>query len=178
MTLAYISDHYRCRGAVSIISSLLSVIGFAMFLGRFDSMMMDMELTAILGSNNRHVQYGSLFFSISGVYSAAGALSTWITNNAAPHTRRATTVAIAFIMTNSGGILATWLLGELSPPPKYKMATTTLLIFSALMVVLSAVNVMYLAYQNKKKRAIRATISRWDEKPGLGDRSAWFEYNL
>ena len=33
MVLAYISDHFRCRGLVSIVSGLLGVIGFAMFLG-------------------------------------------------------------------------------------------------------------------------------------------------
>ncbi|KAF8626447.1 hypothetical protein AX15_004872 [Amanita polypyramis BW_CC] len=162
MALAYISDHYHCRGVTSIISGLIAVIGFAMF----------------LGSNNRHVQYGSLFFAISGSYSAAGSLSTWNANNAAPYTRRATTIAIGFIMTNSGGILATWLLGALSPPPKYTNATITLLIFSVLLSLFSGVNLVYLWYENKKKRAIRATMSQADEKPGLGDKSAWFEYNL
>jgi len=163
MVLAYISDHFRCRGLVSIVSGLLGVIGFAMF----------------LGSNSRHVQYGSLFFSITGAYSGAATLATWNANNATPHTRRATTIAIGFIMTNSGGILATWLLGDLSPAPKYRNATITLLIFSTLMVLFSAVNLVYLWDQNRRKRAIRATtMSREHEKPGLGDKSAWFEYNL
>ncbi|KAF8629371.1 hypothetical protein AX17_005667 [Amanita inopinata Kibby_2008] len=162
MTLAYISDHYRCRGIVSMVASVLSIIGFAMF----------------LGSTNRHVQYGSLFLSITGSYLAAAALSTWNANNATPHTRRATSIAIAFIMTNSGGILATWLLGALSPPPRYTKASITLLIFAILMLVMSGANTYYLWMQNKKKRRIRDTMSREDEKPGLGDKSAWFEYNL
>lgn len=124
------------------------------------------------------MQYGSLFFSITGAYSGAATLSTWNANNATPHTRRATTIAIGFIMTNSGGILATWLLGDLSPAPRYRKATITLLIFSALMVLFSAVNLVYLWDQNRRKRAIRANESREHEEQGLGDKSAWFEYNL
>ncbi|KAF8735594.1 hypothetical protein AX14_001843 [Amanita brunnescens Koide BX004] len=162
MALAYVSDHYRCRGVVSIISGVLAMIGFAMY----------------LGSRDRHVQYGSLFFSITGAYCGAATLSTWNANNATPHTRRATTIAIGFIMTNSGGILATWLLGALSPPPRYTKATLTLLIFSVLMILFSAINLLYLWDQNRRKRKVRESTSVEHEKPGLGDRSAWFEYNL
>ncbi|KAG6915780.1 hypothetical protein DXG01_009862 [Tephrocybe rancida] len=159
---AYISDRFSARGYVSMFAGVLATIGFAMY----------------LGSKNLHVKYGSLFFSITGAYSAAPALSTWSANNAAPYTRRATAIAIGFIMTNSGGVLATWLLGTLSPAPLYKKATITLLIFSVLIVVITGMNVTYLSSQNKKKAAIRATTSRENEKPGLGDRSAWFVYNL
>ncbi|KAF9459787.1 major facilitator superfamily domain-containing protein [Collybia nuda] len=159
---AYISDRYHCRGFVTMFTCTLCVIGFAMY----------------LGSQSASVKYGSLFLSITGTYCAAPALSTWSANNAAPHARRATAIAIGFIMTNSGGILATWLLGALSPPPLYRKATITLLIMSILMVVVAGMNTYYLWSQNKKKATIRATISRSEEKPGLGDRSAWFIYNL
>lgn len=162
MVLAYISDHLRCRGITTIFSSILAVIGFAMYLVSYD----------------RNVQYGSLFFSITGTYSCAAALSTWNANNATPHTRRATTIAIGFIMTNSGGILATWLLGSLSAPPRYTSATITLLALSVVMVVFSALNLAYLWDQNKRKKKLRLTTKREEEDPGLGDRSAWFEYNL
>ncbi|KAF9445153.1 MFS general substrate transporter [Macrolepiota fuliginosa MF-IS2] len=159
---AYISDRYRCRGLILIISSLMCVIGFAMF----------------LGSAKHDVQYGSLFFSIPGTYIVAPTVSTWLANNAAPHARRATAIAIGFILTNSGGILATWLLGSLSPAPRYTKATITLLVFSIFMAIFSGLNWYYLWDQNKKKRAIRATMSRNQEDPHLGDKSAWFEYNL
>ncbi|KIL64781.1 hypothetical protein M378DRAFT_126308 [Amanita muscaria Koide BX008] len=162
MVLAYISDHFRCRGITTVFSSILAVIGFAMYLASYD----------------RNVQYGSLFFSITGTYSCAAALSTWNANNATPHTRRATTIAIGFIMTNSGGILATWLLGSLSAPPRYTSATITLLALSVVMVVFSALNLAYLWDQNKRKKKLRLTTKREEEDPGLGDKSAWFEYNL
>ncbi|KXN86821.1 hypothetical protein AN958_09557 [Leucoagaricus sp. SymC.cos] len=159
---AWISDRYHCRGLIMVISSLMCVIGFAMF----------------LGSKRHSVQYGSLFFSIPGTYIVAPTISTWLANNATPHTRRASAIAIGFILTNSGGILATWLLGSLSPPPRYTKATITLLVFSIMMAVFSALNWWYLWDQNRKKRAIRQTMTRSQEDPRLGDKSAWFEYNL
>lgn len=130
------------------------------------------------GSTKHKIQYASLFFSIPGTYIAAPTLSTWSANNAAPHARRATAIAIGFIMTNSGGILATWLLGSLSPAPRYILATRVLLAFSVLMVVISGFNTLYLWNQNNKKREIRRTMTIDQEKPGLGDRSAWFVYAL
>ncbi|KAK7035945.1 MFS domain-containing protein [Favolaschia claudopus] len=162
MVAAWISDRYQCRGAVTVFCSLLCIAGFGMF----------------LGSTNHHVQYGSLFLAIPGTYAMAPAISTWNANNAAPHVRRATAIAIGFIMTNSGGILATWLLGALSPPPRYTKATKILLIFSVFMGFFSAINVFYLRAENKKKAEKRKSITRQEEEPGLGDKSAWFVYSL
>ncbi|KAG5352825.1 hypothetical protein C0989_000276 [Termitomyces sp. Mn162] len=160
--VSYLSDRYGARGIVTIFSGVLATIGFAMF----------------YASQSPHVKYGSLFMSITGAYNGAPALSTWNANNTAPYTRRATAIAIGFIMTNSGGILATWLLGTLSPAPLYTKATLTLLIFSILMIAFSVMNILYLSSQNKKKAMIRTKMSREDEDPGLGDRSAWFLYSL
>jgi hypothetical protein len=157
------------------------VIGFAIFLGTSSLLIRTIASLTVFcnpGAHTNAVRYGSLFLSITGVYCSAPALSTWSANNAAPHTRRATAIAVGFIMTNSGGILATWLLGSLSAPPLYRKATITLLIFSVLMVLGAGANTYYLWSQNKKKAEIRATMTRSDEKPGLGDKSAWFIYNL
>ncbi|KAL0573852.1 hypothetical protein V5O48_008093 [Marasmius crinis-equi] len=159
---AFVSDRFRCRGYVTIFSAVLAIIGFAMF----------------LGSNSPQVQYGSLFFSIPGTYTGAPTLSAWQSNNASPQTRRATAIAFGFIMSNSGGILATWLLGSLSPAPRYTEATITLLVFSVCILIGAALNLAYLTSQNKKKAETRRTMTRVEEKPGLGDRSAWFIYNL
>ena len=82
-------------------------------------------------------------------------------------------------MTNSGGILATWLLGALSPAPRYTVATRTLLIFSVAMFFVSGVNLWYLWDQNQRKEARREKLeSRALEEEGLGDKSAWFKYAL
>ncbi|KAJ3888944.1 major facilitator superfamily domain-containing protein [Lentinula edodes] len=159
---ALISDRYRCRGVVCIVSVLLCAIGFAMF----------------LGSESKRVQYGSLFFSVTGAYMAPPTQATWNANNASPQTRRATVIAMGFIMGNSGGILATWLLGSLSPAPKYTKATITLLIFSFLAALFCALNILYLRIANARKAERRKTMKREEEAPGLGNHSAWYIYNL
>jgi hypothetical protein len=130
-------------------------------------------------AHDHRSRYLSLFFSICGVYLSAPSLSTWNANNTAPHTRRATAIAIGFIMTNSGGILATWLLGTLSPPPHYTLATRVLLGFSVAMLLLTVLNIMYLKNENARKRATRGRVGlKRHERPGMGDRSAWFIYAL
>ncbi|KAF9227690.1 MFS general substrate transporter [Gyrodon lividus] len=162
MISAFVSDRYHCRGSTAIFFSVLEVIGFSMF----------------HVSKSNHIRYGSLFFSISGAYCAAPALTTWVANNSAPHVRRATSVAIAFIMTNAGGILATWLLGSLSPAPNYTKATITLIIMSVGMAVFSALNLAYLWGENRLKAEKRKQMTKEEEPDGLGDRSAWFVYSL
>lgn len=99
-------------------------------------------------------------------------------NNTAPHIRRATAVAFASTMSNFGGILVTWLFGTISPPPFFKTATITLLIFSVLTIVIVTATIAYFSLQNKKKAAMRLITSQDDESLGLGDSSAWFVYNL
>ncbi|KAG6870295.1 hypothetical protein C0992_000483, partial [Termitomyces sp. T32_za158] len=123
-------------------------------------------------SYSLHVKYGSLFLIVTGAQSATPALLTWGANNASPYTRRATASAVGSIMSNSGGILATWLLGTLSPAPLYRKAAMTFLIFSVLIFLLSGINIIYLNSQNRRKAVIRAAMSPEEEKPGLGDRSA------
>jgi MFS family permease len=158
---SWISDRYQCRGAVTVFCSVLCTVGFSMF----------------LGSENHKVQYGSLFLSIPGIYSLAPTVSTWNANNSAPHFRRSTAIAIGFIMTNSGGILATWVLSNLSPPPRYTMGTKLLLSFSVIMGFFAALNIIYLKRENSKKQAqVDAGPQEHDVK--LGDKSPLFIYSL
>ncbi|KAF7320491.1 MFS domain-containing protein [Mycena chlorophos] len=159
---AIVSDRFRARGYITFIGSLLCIAGFAMF----------------LKSTNHHVQYGSLFLSIPGTYIIAPTLSTWAANNSAPYTRRATTIAIVFSCTNSGGILSTWLLSTISPPPRYTEGTRILLAFNVSIGVGALLLLAYLKRENKKKAEVRKSVSREEEEEGLGDKSAWFEYSL
>ena len=129
-------------------------------------------------STSNHVRYGSLFFSIPGAYCAAPALITWMANNSAPHIRRATAVSTSFIVTQLAGILATWLLGTLSPAPSYTSATITFLAMSVGTVVFASANLAYLWRQNRLKAEKRQMMKKDDEPEGLGDRSAWFIYSL
>ncbi|KAG6914956.1 hypothetical protein DXG01_014255 [Tephrocybe rancida] len=131
-----------------------------------------------VGSKNAHVQYASLFFSIAGINSQGPALATWLSNNAAPQTRRATAIALGFVMTNVGAIIALWLFSAWSKPPRYTTGTIVLLVFSCMMVFLCFCNLFYLQAQNQKKAFKRKKGLREEEAPGLGDGSAWFAYTL
>ena len=131
-----------------------------------------------LASSSNHVRYASLFLATPATYSAAPTLTTWVLNNSTPHTRRATAIALISFATQVGGILSTWLLGYLSPPPVYKSATITFIAMSIGMVVFSIANLVYLWRENRLKTERRQRMNKEDEPEGLGDRSAWFIYSL
>ncbi|KAJ7230471.1 hypothetical protein GGX14DRAFT_583400 [Mycena pura] len=93
----------------------------------------------------------------------APALCTWNANNAAPHIRR----AIAISRHCARECLATWLMGSISPPPRYTEATKLLLTFSVFMGVLALLNILYLACENGKKAKVRKGTPRSEEEPDL-----------
>ncbi|KAI6030199.1 major facilitator superfamily domain-containing protein [Pisolithus marmoratus] len=160
---AFVSDRYSCRGLTAIFFAIWCIIGFSMFYA---------------ASTSPHVQYASLFFSVPGAYAGAPAAITWMANNSAPHIRRASSIAFAFVASNSGGILATWLLGSLSPAPNYTAATITFIAMAIGQVVVSSLNLFYLSRKNHAKAEARLSVTKHDERQDLGDRSAWFVYSL
>ena len=178
---AIISDRYQCRGYTAIFFSVLQLIGFCMFYGMLQPSARKGRVTdrcPHTASTSFHIRYGSLFFSTSGAYCVAPSLITWLANNSAPHVRRATAVGVAFIVTQVGGILTTWLLGILSPAPNYTAATITFIVMSVCMVVIIIANLIYLRRENRLKAERRERMKKDEEPESLGDRSAWFIYSL
>jgi len=90
---AYISDRFRCRGVVSMCSSLITLGGFIV----------------MYKSTDVHVRWWSLVIQAIGIPICMQCLMTWVSNNVVPHYRRATALALVAIMFNAGGILATWM---------------------------------------------------------------------
>ncbi|KAK7682361.1 hypothetical protein QCA50_014566 [Cerrena zonata] len=168
---AYFSDHYRTRTAPAVIFGLLSVTGFAIF----------------LAADRVSVAYGSLFLSVPGVYATAPVISAWIANNSEPYYRRATAVAIGFVSTNAGGILATWSFPS-NEGPKFKRATILNIVFSTGLVLGSLINFAYLTQANNTKRRNRARLlARYTDAEGkvhdrswveLGDKHPDFRYTI
>jgi len=168
ISTSFLSDRYRQRGIFLVLLNLLAAIGYAMF----------------LGSEKSHVLYAALFFQVTGVYGSAPTVSTWNTNNVMPHYKRATAIAIAFTMTNLGGILSTWIF---TSPPRYTIATRINLAFSLGVAAAGVANVLYLRNQNAQKAALLATSDGYSEGMGrdgpsdqrkLGDRHPRFSYTL
>jgi hypothetical protein len=135
-----------------ILSALISIVGYAMF----------------LGSTDNQVLYGSLFLQVIGAYTMAPLLSSWMPNNLAPYYKRVTGVAFGFISTNSGGILSTWLFPT-TDAPRYRTATWTAMGLSLSIAVLAVVNSLYLARENRAK-------ARSGSHRAAGDRDPSFQY--
>jgi len=148
----YFSDSFRHRGSFVILSALISIVGYAMF----------------LGSTNHQVLYGSLFLQVIGAYTMAPLLSSWMPNNLTPYYKRVTGVAFGFISTNSGGILSTWLFPT-TDAPRYRTATWTALGLSLSIAALAVINSLYLARENRRK--VNSNLQR-----AAGDRDPSFKY--
>ena len=103
---AYLSDKYKQRGATAVLSSLIAIPGYAIFLGEYTLIVVSLFHSYRAGTSNKHANYGALFLQIVGVYCVPPCLGTWNANNVQPHYRRATGVAIGFMFTNAGGAFA------------------------------------------------------------------------
>ncbi|KAI0320432.1 MFS general substrate transporter, partial [Amylostereum chailletii] len=130
---SYFSDRYGQRGIMAVACSLLAAAGYAIF----------------IGTANTHANYAGLFLQIVGVYSVTPCLSTWNANNVQPHYRRATAVAFAFVCTNLGGIVSTWIF---IGPPRFHVASSINLAFALAMAVLCAGTMGFLRRGNARKR--------------------------
>ncbi|KAF7985053.1 hypothetical protein HWV62_8899 [Athelia sp. TMB] len=170
LVVAYLSDRYKTRGIPAAFTSILAVIGYAVY----------------LTSTNKHITYGSLYLTVPGVYAAAPIMSAWMANNSEPHYRRASSVAFGFIATNAGGILSTWSFPS-KEAPRYTKTTIMNLTLSAVVVVVSLANMLILDRKNKQKIQKRADVlapygddaqsneKAWKE---LGDQHPDFRYTL
>jgi predicted MFS family arabinose efflux permease len=170
MVSAYAADRYRARGITAICTSLIAVAGFALF----------------LWSSSVAAHYTALCLMITGIYSTSPGLISWLPNNAAASTRRATAVAMGFIASNSGGILSTWIYPE-SAAPGYKFAAKLNLAFAFITIGLAAVEIFLLRWMNQRKqseqyredalRGLEAT-SPEEQYDVLGDGHPDFKYTL
>ncbi|KAF9458876.1 major facilitator superfamily domain-containing protein [Collybia nuda] len=158
----YLSDKYKSRGYFCIIFTVMATVGFAMFLGRSKS------------QSSRALR---IFLSLPGTYCAAPMLATWTANNVAPHTRRATSLALNTMMTSVGAILSIWLLGFLSPAPRYTKAAIVFIVFSVLELACSIPSLIYCTIQNTRKAELRETAEN-DDRMLHGDESPFFVFAL
>ncbi|KAL7911703.1 MFS general substrate transporter [Trichoderma velutinum] len=163
---AYYSDRYQARGIATICTSLLALVGAVMiYLGRSIA-----------------TRYTATFLLISGVYASAPCLISWVPNNTAGPVRRATAVAMAFISTNIGGIVSTWMYPG-SSAPYYVIGATVNVTLICCMVVLTAIQIFWLKRLNKQKVESREQIlqglehlSQAEQLTKLGDKHPEFKY--
>ncbi|PAV17561.1 MFS general substrate transporter [Pyrrhoderma noxium] len=169
--VSYFSDKYQNRTIPICLCAVIAAIGYIVF----------------FVSNSVAMSYGSLFLSVSGAYALAPVTSAWIANNSEPHYRRATSIALAFMATNSGGILSTWSFPS-SESPRFVRATIIGITFSLLILCLSVLNALYLTWRNHQKLTYKESIRRSDISSGdnetsrswllLGDKHSDFLYTI
>jgi len=172
MVSSYFCDKYKNRGLTAVICGLLAAAGFSM----------------VLGSSNKHTDYGALFLQIVGSYGSAPCLATWMANNVQPHYRRATAVALAFIATNAGGIVSPWFFTD---PPRFHKANSINLGFSLGTSASCLFLIFYFRICNERKRKeVQKLLQKhgqgtesggWDspeERRRLGDRHPRFEFTM
>lgn len=162
------ADRFHCRGAVAFIMNLFGIIGFSVF----------------IASKETVIRYVGLCFAITGVYAMAPSYCTWVPNNTAGRTRRATAIAVGFIFTNTGGIVSTWIYPKTNAP-YYLFGAKFNLAMSTIPVGLITLAVFLLHRQNKLKVARREELladvkdfSHDEQMNILGDHHPDFKYTL
>ncbi|KAH8818696.1 MFS general substrate transporter [Flagelloscypha sp. PMI_526] len=138
---AYFSDKYQIRSVPTALLSILSMIGYIVF----------------LTAEAKYTRYGALYIIMPGVYAAVPTASAWMANNSDPHYRRASAIAFGFIATNSGGILSSWMYPT-KEGPKFRKTTIMNLVFTIAIVVISTLNAWILHGKNKKKESEREEL--------------------
>lgn len=117
-------------------------------------------------------RYAGLILLITGVYSSAPSLISWIPNNSAGHVRRATAIAMGFVMTNSGGILSTWIYPR-KDAPYYAVGAGVNLGMVCVMIVGCAVQMLWLFRKNAEKRDRPEALLKGTE--GQSEEEVWAE---
>lgn len=163
-----IADRFHCRGATAFGMNLFGIIGFSLF----------------IASAHTPIRYVGLCFAITGVYSMAPCFCSWVPNNTAGRTRRATAIAMAFISTNSGGIVSTWIYPK-KDAPLYTFSAKFNLAMSAFGAAFIALAMYMLHKKNQDKLERREQLLRdvkdlsfSEQLNVLGDHHPDFKYTL
>ena len=140
---SYLSDRYNKRTLTIIFCSMLTTVGYCIFLGTSSfpplrSVTRSLPPSTLLGTPHAHTRYASLFLIVPGTYATAPPLAALLSNLCPTHTWRATALALLTVSTNIGGVLSTWLLGDLAKPPAYEGAAWCFLGFGAAVAVVCA----------------------------------------
>ncbi|KAF9038139.1 MFS general substrate transporter [Panaeolus papilionaceus] len=159
---AYYSDKYNTRGIPLIICSVITSIGYIMY----------------LSSRDKYTLYGSLFFTVSGSYPMGPLGAGWAANNSEPHYRRATSIGLGFVASSCGAILSTWRFPT-KEGPRFTKTTIQTLVFAIATGLVALANMAYLHRQNKLKvkdrELLLAPYAKDDEKAGFDEKKAWLE---
>jgi MFS family permease len=185
----YASDRLQKRGIVAIGFSALGALGFLM----------------LLVTPNPNVQYAGLFLAAAGVYPLIPIVVSWGSNNCGGSLKKgvATAIIVSFgnagksssgqyqMMTSGtdrntgslGGVISSFIYPR-EDRPRYIKGHAICFAYCLIVVVSSAIMIMYLNAQNKKKAArIAERDHPWTAEEKLpyeddGDNVEWFKYAI
>lgn len=136
MIFAVFSDWRQHRFVFIAISSIIAICGFAILLGVHD---------------NIHARYAALFLVAAGEYTAMPLIVCWTNMNFSGHYRKAVGTAWQVGFGNIGGIIATFSFLSVDAP-FYTKGLAIGLAFTAFSLATSAMYLVGLKIENKKKR--------------------------
>ncbi|SCU87740.1 LAME_0D11298g1_1 [Lachancea meyersii CBS 8951] len=153
---AYVSDRYNLRGPVILGFNLVTAVGYVI--------MLTVERPGI--------KYFACYLMTFSVYTGPGLNVTWVSNNVAPHYKRATAIGLSQIFGNLAGAIA----GQIYVHPPYILGTS----FSLGCVVLSSMLTLIQIFVFQRTNERKAAILRGEELDGhkerRGDNSLDFRY--
>ena len=134
LMFAWFSDRYHQRGLAAFGGGIIALIGFIM----------------LLTTKSFGARYTGICLSVTGSYSNAPSLLTWLPNNTAGYARRATAIASLAIMTSCGAIISTWIYPAASAPYYHFGAKFNIGIICGMEVLIVAL-IFWLKRQNQIK---------------------------
>ncbi|KAL6703983.1 hypothetical protein ACN47E_008921 [Coniothyrium glycines] len=162
---AYISDRFHRRGYFILVSTSLAIIGY----------------TILVTVHDNNIKYLAVFFAAFGGFSNGPTFLAWGMNNASGPTIRAVSSAYIVLLSNFGGIIATWIYLPRSRPNYYEGHFVNLGALCTIFI-LSNVIMAYCKWENKKRangeRDGRAAGLNEHEKLALGYRNPDYRYTI
>ncbi|KAI5117896.1 hypothetical protein M0805_001553 [Coniferiporia weirii] len=162
---AYHSFRMKQRTTPLIISVLLMVVGYAIF----------------VGTENSHARYAACFLVVAGCSPSEPMLLAWGTDNAAPDTVRAAATSIIPGIGALGSIIAVWTYLP-TDAPNYHHGNSLNVSTSSLCCVLIVIGALYIKWENAKRargeRDYRLVGKSTQEIEQLGYLHPRFRYQL
>ncbi|KAF8518507.1 MFS general substrate transporter [Hysterangium stoloniferum] len=131
---AYMSYRLRQRGIFIAIAAIVTIIGYAIF----------------VGSDNSHIRYGACFLALTGSGSSSPIFLSWAAENAAPEAVRAKSIAIVGSAGAIGSLISVWVFLP-RDAPKYRHAYSLNLAGACIAFLLAIVGVLYTHWENAKR---------------------------
>lgn len=155
---AFLSDRFNLRGPIFLCYNAIGAVGYIL----------------LLTVSSSSVKYFACYLITFSLYTGTGLNITWLTNNVAPHYKRATALGLNQTLGNLAGAVA----GQIYTKPPYVFGNSFSLGCIVLSMVLTATQILILAKLNKDKEAILNGEKPDTKKVRKGDEALDFKYCL